>query len=231
MKDDLTLLYYTANILPERTANNVRNHLLKVTGGKIPIVSVSQEPLDFGFNITVGKIGRTYYNCYKQILTGAMLVKTRYVACVEDDTLYSMEHFNHRPSSGTFAYNGNMWYAEYEKYWRKFEGQSGMCGCIVETKTLIDTLTPRYLKFPDPPDSERAQRHFQEPGRDDRWFGIENAETEHFTTRIALLTFNYFAGLGGKAITKAHIPIIKKNMEPWGDCDALHNRFWKGDGL
>jgi hypothetical protein len=229
--NDLTLLYYTANVLSERPAENIRKYLLNVTRGEIPIVSVSQEPLKFGINICVGKIGRTYYNCYLQILTGAEEVKTKYVACVEDDTLYSMEHFNHRPFPDTFAFNGNMWYFENDKFWRKYEGQSGMCGCIVETKLLKVYLEPRYKKFPEPPDNDRAQRHFQEPGRDDKWFGIENAKTEHFFTKIPLLTFNYFAGLGGKAITREHIPIVRKNIEPYGDCDSLHNRFWKGDGI
>ena len=229
--NDLTLLYYTANVLPEQTANNVRKHLLKVTRGKIPLISVSQEPIDFGYNICVGKIGRTYYNCYKQILTGAGKVKTKYIACVEDDTLYSMEHFSHRPSPNAFAYNGNMWYAEYEKFWRKYEGQSGMCGCIAETKKMLEYLTPRFIKYPIQPDNPKKQIWFQEPGRDDKRFGLPNAQTELFFTHTPLLTFNYFAGLGGKAITRAHVPIIKKNLEPWGDSDALHNRFWKGNGL
>jgi len=231
MNDDLTLLYYTANILPEHCANNVRRYLLKITQNKYPIISVSQDPLQFGFNICVGKIGRTYYNCYEQILLGARFVQTKYVACCEDDTLYSMEHFSHRPPKDTFSYNGNMWYSEYDKFWRKYEGQNGMCGCIVETKKLIEYLEPRFIKFPSPPDSEKGQRHFQEPGRNDKWFGIPNAQTELFTTKTPLLTFNYFAGLGGKAITRDHVPIVKKSMEPWGDCDNLHNRFWKGDGI
>ena len=226
--NDLTLLYYSANILPDIPAKNVRQHLQDITGGVYPLISVTQKPVNFGENICVGLIGRTYYNCYKQILTGAWKVKTKYIACTEDDTLYSMEHFSYRPPEGFFGYNGNMWYSEYEMIWRKYEGQHGMCGCIVETKKLIEYLEPRFIKFPEPPDSEKGQRHFQEPGRDDNFFGIPNAQFEIFYTNTPLITFNYFAGLGGKTRTKAHIPIIKTNIEPWGDCDALHNKFWKG---
>lgn len=227
--NDLTLLYYSANILPENPAKNVRSYLQDITGGIFPLISVTQKPVNFGHNVCVGEIGRTYYNCYKQILIGLRLVRTKYVAMAEDDTLYSMEHFNYRPPEGMFGYNGNMWYLEYEMFWRKYEGQHGMCGCIVETEKLIEYLEPRYVMFPEPPETERKQRKFQEPGRDDTYFGLpENAKFEIFNTRTPLVTFNYFAGLGGKARTKAHIPIIKPNLEPWGDCDKLHNTFWKG---
>ena len=122
--NDLTLLYYTSNVLFDRCAVNVRKHLLKLVKNRYPIISVSQEPVEMGQNICVGKIGRTYYNCYKQILIGAKEVKTKYVACVEDDTLYSLEHFSYRPSGDNFSYNGNMWYAEYEKFWRKYDGET-----------------------------------------------------------------------------------------------------------
>lgn len=95
--NDLTLIYYTSNTNPEYFAGNVRNHLLQVTEGKIPIISVSQKPIDLGKNICAGEIGRSLYNLYRQVYTGALEAKTKYVALCEDDTLYNMEHFRHRP--------------------------------------------------------------------------------------------------------------------------------------
>ena len=222
--NDLSLLYYTSNVAWPTMTENVRKHLLKITEGKFPLVSVSQKPLNFGKNICVGEIGQSYYNCYKQILIGAQAVETKYVACVEDDTLYSMEHFSHRPSEDHFSFNKNMWYTEETGYWNKYD--TGMCTCIVETKVLIDTLVPRFKMYPEPP-TERQQRYFQEPGRNDKRFGIPNAKVEYFTTEIPILTFNFFAGLGGKKISEAHAPIVKKTLIPWGDSWTLKKGFWK----
>jgi hypothetical protein len=74
--------------------------------------------------------------------------------------------------------------------------------------------------------SDRMQRYFQEPGRNDRRFGIPNAHTETFKTKIPILTFNFFAGLGGKKISVAHKPIIKTELKPWGNCNVLKKKFW-----
>jgi hypothetical protein len=133
--NNISLLYYTANTIEETLAENVRKHLLSIKGD-LPLISVSQKPIKFGKNICVGEIGKSYYNCYKQILTGAYAVKTPYVVCCEDDTLYSKEHFNHRPSNEkVFSYNQNMWYCEETEFWTK--GWTGMLGCIVNIQYLI----------------------------------------------------------------------------------------------
>lgn len=219
---DLTLLYYTASTIEDYLGENVRKHLLKTNKGKYPIVSVSQKPLKFGKNICVGEIGKSYYNCYKQILTGAKEVKTKYVAMCEDDTLYPKEHFNNRPSSDTvFSINKNMWYAEEIGYWNK--GWVGMCTYMVATRYLIDTLVPRFLKYPresDLPKTRRVSRMFQEPGR------FDGANTEYFSTKIPVLTFNYQKALGGKAGSKWAKPTIVQKLPHWGDAWELKKKFW-----
>lgn len=218
---DLTLLYYTASRIEDFLGSNVRKHLLEVNQGKYPIISVSQKSLDFGKNICVGEIGQSYYNCYKQILIGARQVKTKYVAMCEDDTLYSNEHFSHRPSSEkTFSYNTNMWYTEETEYWNK--GWHGMCTCIVATDYLVKTLEKRYIRFPN---IEHVGRHqmlafFSEPGPRDR------VNREFWKSEIPILTFNYFHALGGKAQSLAHPPISKQVLEPWGNCWELKKKFW-----
>jgi len=92
---DLTLLLATANRLPDETARRIRKNLLDVTQGRYPIVSVSQKPIDFGYNICVGEIGANKYNCYRQLYIGAQAVETKYVAVVDDATLYTPGHFDY----------------------------------------------------------------------------------------------------------------------------------------
>jgi len=219
--NQLTLLYYTASTIEEQLGDNVRKHLLEVNKGQYPIISVSQKPLNFGQNIHVGEIGKSYYNCYKQILTGATQVKTKYVAMCEDDTLYSEEHFAHRPSSdAVFSYNTNMWYTEETEYWNK--GWHGMCTCIVATDYLVKTLQKRYDKFPDIKKvvGKQTLRYFSEPGKKD---GVAR---EFWNSKTPILTFNYFHALGGKAKSVAHPPKSTQILEPWGDCWELKKKFW-----
>ena len=223
MKQDLTLLYYTASIIEEYLADNVRKHLLEVTGKKFPIVSVSQKPLEFGDNICMGTIGQSYYNCYKQVLVGARKVKTKFVAMCEDDTLYSMEHFTHRPKGKAISYNRNMWYAEDIAYW--YRGWVGMCTGIVETNYLLKYLETRYKMYPEESKIQN-QKDFQELGVCDDKFGLSNAKREIFETKIPIVTFNFSKSLGGKKWSWAHPPIIKKGLEFYGNAYDLKKKFW-----
>lgn len=225
--NDLTLLYYTDNNLNETCAENVRKNLLKITSKSIPIISVSQLPIDFGTNICVGEIGKSHYNCYKQILTGAKQVKTKYIACCEDDTLYNMEHFKYRPATKAFGYNNNMWYAEKRAFWQK-KGDFGMLSCICETQSLIDILEPRFEKFPTEPlpRNKHRQRHWQEPGRFDYKYGVENAKTEIFRTELPLAVFNYRGSLGGKRGCWDTERIFTNYLEPFGKSKVLWEEFW-----
>ncbi len=67
--DKLTkgIIYYTDNSLDEEFAKLFRQRLVNAAPG-IPIVSVSQKPIDFGHNICVGEIGRSLHMMWKQIL-------------------------------------------------------------------------------------------------------------------------------------------------------------------
>jgi hypothetical protein len=223
--NDLTLLYYTANNIPDDAAARVRAHLLRVTGNKYPTVSVSQKPIDFGQNICIGEIGRSNYNCYKQILTGARVVRTEYLACCEDDTIYNTEHFTHRPRHNkTFTFNGNAWFLEKKRFWRQGDMQN-MSFYICPTDLLIKILTPRYYMYPTPPTD---LRHWAEPGKFDIEFGMPNAKVEVFVTKNPLITFNYRGSLSGKrknfGIRDSRYQTY--NLKPFGNATKTWHNFW-----
>ncbi len=231
IKGDLTLLYYTANTISDACAKNVREHLLKVTKNEFPIVSVSQKPIDFGTNICIGKIGKSQYNCYKQILTGATIVKTKYIACCEDDTLYNHDYFSYRPSSDdVFAYNLNWWYAEETTFWHKALElkDTGMCQCICSTGELVRVLKKRFEMYPTSPpaNSVSKQRAWQEPGRCDFLFGIPNAKMEYFRSKKPCLVFNYQGSLGGKR-GSWRPQVFVGNLPDWGKASDLWQKIWE----
>jgi len=237
---DLTILYYTANTIPEATRQKVSSYLLKVTKNQYPIISVSQKPINFGKNICVGEIGRSKYNCYKQILIGVQKVKTKYVACAEDDTLYSAEHFLFRPKAGVFTYDTNVWYSTENSYWRRDEvnNRGGMWGCISTTSALLKNLTKRYSMYPtDPlpkgdkhlPETKNRFLFWGEPGYHDEVFGIKN-RLAFFEAKEPTVVFLYWASMGGKQTIgryKIHTPEnVTYNLKPFGGAGSLWSSYW-----
>jgi hypothetical protein len=110
---DTTILYLTDSVLDPWLAERCRELLLKASCG-LPIVSVSQKPLDFGENVCVGELGRSGLSMDKQTLTGLSRITTRFVAIAEHDCIYSPEHFKWTPpDEENFFYNDNVWLCQY----------------------------------------------------------------------------------------------------------------------
>ena len=228
--NDLTIIYPTANTIPDIVAENIRQHLLEVAGD-IPIISVSQKPIDFGTNICVGEVGQSYYNMHKQHLLGAMAAKTKYIAICDDDTLYNKEYFIYRPSADdTFAYNLNWWYAVEPYFWHKGarSKDTGMCQCICSTRELIENYQKRFDAFPplDQDQSKIAQRRWMEPGRDDEYFGMPNAKFEYFRSEKPTIVFSYRYSLGGRR-KMWHGGTSIDPLPDWGKAKDLWHKYWE----
>lgn len=102
-----TILYLTDNSLDESLAQRVREILL-LEARDIPIVSVSQKPIDLGTNACVGEIGRSWTSLYRQILAGINAIETPYIGIAEHDCLYTHEHLAWiPPRDDVFYYNHN----------------------------------------------------------------------------------------------------------------------------
>jgi hypothetical protein len=88
--------------------------VLLEAAGDIPIISVSQEPIDLGENICLGKIGRCWLSLYKQLLAGCEAAQSDWVVIAEHDCLYTPEHLNYLPSDAdVFWYNNNRWLVQW----------------------------------------------------------------------------------------------------------------------
>ena len=244
---DCTILYYTANLISEYFAVKIRENILESCNG-IPIISISHKGLypkygsgsidasgcsvsvaeggifkqwgPFGLNIFICGLEVSVYNVYKQILMGAKLAKTKYVACCEDDALYVPEHFEHRPPDDTFFYNVNRWSITRDFYY--YRQRRLMSMCIAPTQLMIDTLETRFAKYPKcVPIS-----HFGEPGRFEHKLGLPSVKIDSFRTEIPTLTFVHRPSLGGK---RKLLPgdVIKKELPHWGSSQELWDRIYQ----
>lgn len=108
MESNKTILYYTSNQENPEFEKKIRGVILENCDG-LPIISVSQEPIDFGKNICVGEVGHSYINEFRQILIGAKEAKTEYLIFAEADFLYPKEYFEFNPSGGNVYRYDNVW--------------------------------------------------------------------------------------------------------------------------
>lgn len=221
---DLSVLYYTASRdNDQRFTDRVRTHLATSAAGH-PIVSVSQRPLTFGANVCVGEIGASHYNVYWQILVGARAARTEYVACCEDDCLYTPEHFRLRPADDTIAYNRNRWWIE---QWKpsarfRFRDRIGMWTAIAPRELLVRSLEARFALYPDP--LSVPYNRWCEPGRRDERLGVPKCAIERPSSEVPILTFNHRSSLGGM---RRSVPgeIVRDSFDSWGTAAALWRAF------
>jgi hypothetical protein len=227
MPPELTVIYYTAQRIPEGFARRVRMHLLTVIG-EAPLISVTQRPLDFGQNICVGEIGFSTYNVYRQILVGAEAAETPWIACCEDDTLYVPEHFNARPPPHVFWYNHNRWWVEPGNRYR-YRNRANMCGCVVDRRLAIDTLRIKFAAYPDPIFDKKRLRSWGEPGRYEGNLGLPEVRRDEFRSARPIVTFNHDGGLNGR---RGHnnTDWWTKELPPWGKAGELWERFYGAAG-
>ncbi len=144
--DDLTIIFLTSNTVPEKWAEYHKEVLLKAAGD-YPIITFSKKPTNIGTNILDEPHTNSFY---WQMLRGAKLATTPYIAVAEDDTLYTESHFKtFRPPMDAVAYNMHRWslftWGETLYSWKN---NMGGCVCIAPRKLLIEALEERFAKYP-----------------------------------------------------------------------------------
>jgi hypothetical protein len=114
---DLTVILLTLNKPPKHWQEFHKKTLLEAIGDR-PLIIVSKEPIDWNRPNTeylyqeepAVDANSRINNVYAQLYRALQLVKTPYVATVDDDTLYPTEHFNeYRPPLNKFSYNFCRW--------------------------------------------------------------------------------------------------------------------------
>lgn len=100
--NSVTVVYYTSNREHEDIESCIQNELRTAAeAADLPIISVSQKPIDLGTNICVGDVGQKAYNGFRQMQIGFEAAKTKFVAVAESDFLYPPEYFRFVPNDET----------------------------------------------------------------------------------------------------------------------------------
>jgi hypothetical protein len=107
--DNCTIIYYTSNRENEEFEKKIRYILFRMAGG-IPIISVSQKPINFGKNVCVGDVGANDHNLYRQVQIACQEAETPFVISAEADNLYHKDYFDFdAPDINTVYRYNNVW--------------------------------------------------------------------------------------------------------------------------
>lgn len=217
-----TIIYYTANRENPEFEQKIIDDLLSKSGD-IPIISVSQKPMNLGQNVCVGDVGFSSVNCRKQILIGAKLAKTEYVICAESDSLYPPEYFNFEPLGDNFYRYFNVWVMwlsdEIRKdFYRKIGTYDG--AQIVKREFLIDLLE-KHLK-PYSQWSRSNERHRKTRAPRNPYYEVRKSYIDGENPCVHIKTGNgmqYTTGVDEKPES------TKKVLPFWGDVEKLRAKF------
>lgn len=173
-KMNTTILYYTSNRETPEFEQRIINSILKVSGD-LPIISISQKPINLGENICVGDVGASGFNMFRQILIGCKEAKTKFVISAEADCLYPPDYFKFVPERDDVCYRNSNTYLlglRRDYFYKKFEG--GTWAQVIGRDFYIKKL--EYL-FEGAPEWSVEEKNFpKERGKGEDIFSAEQIE-------------------------------------------------------
>jgi hypothetical protein len=218
--NDLTAIFYTAEVIPSNFALEVRKQLKTALPDDVEQITLVQQ----------GE--RSHFNIYRIALEGVKMAKTKYVALCEDDVLYSPEHFKYRPKNKPFAYNFGVWniftWDKEPIFHFKGGGRINLGNLICERQAFIDAMEERFAKYPNPdPNDQHLKDRFAEPGKYEGLLGVTKQEFEVFYTNPPNIKFSHenelsFQGLG----TRKRAGEIRAYSVPyWGEAKTVRELY------
>lgn len=228
--NNLTIIYYTANVLKQSFAEKIRKQILIAAGG-IPIISISKKPLNFGVNLADETRKRSVTNLYQAILKAGYQAKTKYVALAEDDTLYPPGHFySYLPPEDTFAYNLTRWsiYTWSKPPFFSLKFRKILATLIAPKNLLIAALEERFAKYPDA--SKIPEKWMGEPGRGyEAMLGVSPRKAKDFYSYEPVVVFSHPKSLGYRLQgTNKRANAIRALAIPyWGTAEKVMKEFYE----
>lgn len=222
---DVTAIFLTQNEVPDQWAAFHQEVLLRELQD-IPLITLSRKPMQLpGINLLQDK-PKSMSNIYWQLLRGAKLATTEYIAVVEDDTLYPREHFLKRPHKNKIGYNMNHWslftWGKPTYSWRNRRGNYSM---LSSRELVIEALEERFAKFPHgTPDNITGEIG---RGMVERNLGITLRDVEEFETTISVVNFNHANATDRLQVQqrKSFGNIQAYDIPYWGKAEDLVKHF------
>jgi|SRR3990167_1117350 len=144
-----TVIYYTSNREKPEFEQRIKDNLLKVCGN-LPIISVSQKPIDLGKNICVGDVGVSGFNMFRQVQIALREVKTRFVISAEADCLYPPDYFQFIPARDDLPYRtSNLYVMPDQRNFFFYKKEGATHAQIVGREFYLNRLNELFVDAPD----------------------------------------------------------------------------------
>ncbi len=153
--NDITIIFYSSNKEKPEFEERIRNNILSLCGD-LPIISVTQKPIDFGKNIVIGDVGVSGFNMFRQVQIALREAKTKFVLSAEADCLYPPDYFTFVPPKVDLCYrNKNLYVMPQHRayFWKKEEGATH--AQIVGRQFYLKTLNKLFEGAPEWSTEER----------------------------------------------------------------------------
>lgn len=209
-----TIIYYSSNQEDTDFEKKVQNTILK-NSGRLPIVSVTQKPTDFGLNICIGEVGASGFNMLRQVLIACEAADTEYVVSAEADCLYGPDYFQFQPTFDNVCYRNDNTYLMglgRDYFWKKNEG--GTWAQVINREYYIERL---HELFEGESKWDATKKNFpKEKGM--RLFDSYEA----FTTEVPCVSIKSGKGMRNYSHSE-RIPIT--NLPFWGSGQDVRKKY------
>jgi len=215
-----TILYYTSNRENEEFEEKIRQNILE-NCGDLPIISISQKPIDFGKNICVGDVGHSYLNEWRQILIGAKKARTKHVILCEADFLYPKEYFEFEPGDEKIYRYNNVWIVFKNRilsYRRKIFSEGAQ---ICDRKYLIKMLEEHLKDQPEWVDG----KFYPLDKNGHRKLGLRKMPFSYFTGKIPCISFKTGDGVNKLTAVMRGREYRKLRLPHWGHVNDLRAKY------
>ena len=220
MNPDLSVIYYTSNREDPSFEEKIQQTLFE-TIGDLPLISVSQKPIDFGKNICVGDVGLSAQNAWRQFQIGAIEAKTRFVCSGEDDVLYAKDFFDFVPPREDMFYIAHPMYVLWNLRGKKrafgLKQQGSESTVIVGRNYLINMIEEMLEGRGEGKWKKEPELHGSIP------LLFKNANLEHFSTSVPSVTFKTDNDMHRRTFYKRGS--ITREILYWGNSIDLINRY------
>lgn len=209
--NEKTIIYYSGNTESSSFERKIMDDL-KEKAGDIPIVSVTQIPVDLGTNVCVGKQPFSYTSEWKQVLIALKTAKTKYCIAAESDCLYPPEYFSFTPPEEKMMYNyTNIWivWKNHGGFWQKTGYCEGaqMCDREYWIERLEPLLPEKWEPYTRSEENALVQKIFP--------------ERREWTGRPVVS----FKTGGGVSVRTTFINKRIPEIEYWGEINKLKEKY------
>jgi len=215
----MTIIFYTSNRETESFQAEIIKELLRSSGG-LPIISISQKPMDLGKNICIGDVGASNLNTKRQVLIGLKEATTENVCMAEADFLYPPDYFKFVPPEKDCIYYLDNLFVIWMSRHRLHRKRNSDGALICNRQHLIGRLSKALEHAPEWFDGRDEPSY---PGKLKHNTVLYSGNRLPFTTEIPAVTFKTNRGVSWSC---PHSRTHYRTWLPyWGNAKELNRRF------